>query len=60
VEQGLPVDETTQMELNVTTRKSSKEIRQENKKGTQRKNGTQIGTYGIALDFDLKTKTQHH
>ena len=28
------------MELNVTTRKSSNEIRQANKKGTQRKDGT--------------------
>jgi len=44
------------MELNVTTRKSSNEIRQANKKGTQRKDGTQKGTYGITLDFDLKTK----
>ena len=39
------------MELNVTTRKSSNEIRQANKKGTQRKDGTQKGTYGIALDL---------
>ena len=45
------------MELkNVTTRKSSNEIRQANKKGTQRKYVTQKGTYGITLDFDLKTK----
>jgi len=43
------------MELNVTTRKSFNEIRQE-KKGTQRKDGTQNGTYGIALDLISKSK----
>ena len=33
-----------------------KNIRQANKKGTQRKDGTQNGTYGIALDLISKPK----
>jgi len=40
------------MELNVTQlRKISNEIRQANKKGTQRKIDTQKETYGITLDL---------
>ena len=40
------------MELNVTQlRKSSNEIRQENKKALKEMDGTQKGTYGITLDL---------
>ena len=42
------------MELNVTNRKNFNEIRQANKKGTERKDDTQNGTYGIALDLISK------
>jgi len=42
------------MELNVTTRKSFNEILDKKIKSTQRKDGTQNGTYGIALDLISK------
>jgi len=45
------------MELNVTTRKSFNEILDKQIKGTQRKDVTQNGTYGIALDLISKSKT---
>jgi len=45
------------MKLNVTTRKSFNEILDKQIKGTQRKDGTQNGTYGIALDLISKSKT---
>ena len=49
------------MELNVTQlRKSSNEIRQANKKGTQRKCGTPKRNLWNSTRFDLKTKKQHH
>ena len=44
------------MELNVTTRKSFNEILDKQIKGTQRKDDTQNGTYGIALDLISKSK----
>ena len=45
------------MKLNVTSRKSFNEILDKQLKGTQRKDGTQNGTYGIALDLISKSKT---
>ena len=42
------------MELNVTIRKSFNEILDKQIKGTQRKDDTQNGTYGLALDLISK------
>jgi len=42
------------MELNVTTRKSFNEILDKQIKSYSKKDGTQNGTYGIALDLISK------